>query len=145
MEPSGVYLNDHLAGSIAGIRLAKRLRDRFAGSDFLRMLDGVLVELEQDRITLEQDRITLEQQVMEVVGVRPNQLKQVDAIAVEVGSRLIHTLPLIGTRSNAIALLEETELLSLGVEGKRLLWAALRRAGQPDARYGRFDFGALEE
>jgi hypothetical protein len=136
VESSGIYLNDHLAGAAAGIRLAKRCRDRLAGSRFQRTLDGLVAQVEEDRITLEQ--------VMEAAGTPPDQLKQIGAIAVEVASRVIHALAVLGTRSNTIALLEEIEVLSLGIEGKRLLWTVLGRTSQSVGRFGRFDFGALE-
>lgn len=137
MGSSGVYLNDHLAGATAGIRLAKRCRDRSAPTAVQAMLDAVVAELEEDRITLEH--------VMEAAGVQPDRRKQVAATAVEVASRLAHVLPVIGTRSRIVADLEDIEVLSLGIEGKRLLWAALREAARHDERFQRFDFGSLED
>jgi hypothetical protein len=134
---SGVYLNDHLAGATAGIRLAKRCRDRFPSGQARQILDGIVSELEEDRVTLEH--------VMAAAGARPDQLKQVGAVTVEIASRLMHALPLLGTRSSVITRLEEVELLSLGIEGKRLLWAALRRAAERDVRLRGFDFSELEE
>ena len=43
-----------------------------------------------------------------------------------------------------VALLEDVEVLSLGIEGKRLLWAALGAAAASHEPLREFDFDALQ-
>ena len=47
------YLNDHLAGSAAGVQLAKRCRDAHEGSDLAQHLAALVGEIEEDRRLLE--------------------------------------------------------------------------------------------
>jgi hypothetical protein len=131
------YLNDHLAGSLAGIRLARRCLSREQGtsSDFERFLSTLVEDIDADRVVL--------QQVMERVGARHNELKKGGALVVETLARVRHSMPLIGAGSEQVETFEELELLSLGIEGKRLLWSALRLLA--DERLTSFDLADLEE
>jgi hypothetical protein len=130
------YLNDHLAGSLAGVRLARRCSSRApAGSDAEHVLTGLVGEIETDRAVLEQ--------IMERVGARQNELKKGGALVVETLARVRHSMPLIGAGSEEVGTFEELELLSLGIEGKRLLWTALRLLA--DDRLASFDLEELEE
>ena len=54
-------------------------------------------------------------------------------------------LPMIGPGSEKAARLEEVEVLSLGIEGKRLLWAALAQLSSTDARLSGFPFPELKQ
>ena len=130
----GVYLNDHLAGSAAGVRLAKRCSEAYGESDLGRYLDDLVGEIENDRRALKQ--------VMARVGVRPNPVKQAGALGAEALARLKHLTPL---GSGGVSGLEEIEILSLGIEGKRLLWSLLEQLSAPDERLRGFDFSALAE
>ena len=47
-----IYLNDHLAGSVAGIELARRALAANAGNEYGRLLDRVLAEIEEDQQAL---------------------------------------------------------------------------------------------
>lgn len=131
------YLNDHLAGSLAGIRLARRClsRERGSGSESERFLSTLVEEIDADRTVLEQ--------VMERVGARHNELKKGGALVVETLARVRQSMPLVGAGSEQVGTFEELELLSLGIEGKRLLWSALRLLA--DERLASFDLAALEE
>ena len=110
------YLNDHLAGSAAGVRLAKRCREAHGGSDLGRYLGNLVGEIEEDRRVLER--------VMTQVGAQSNPVKQAGALGAEFLTRLKHLTPVLASGST-VARLEEIELLSLGIEGKRLLWGLL--------------------
>jgi hypothetical protein len=111
--PISVYLNDHLAGSVAGLELARRLGDATLAK-----------EIEEDRATLVD--------VMRRLDVDTDEARQAvawvaeKALRVKPGGRLHHL-----------------EALSLGVEGKRLLWEALRHARPDDARLEGIDLAAL--
>lgn len=130
------YLNDHLAGSAAGVQLAKRCRQAHQGSDLGQYLGVLVGEIEDDRSVLER--------VMTQVGAQPNPVKQAGALGAEFLTRLKHITPVLGSGST-VARLEEIELLSLGIEGKRLLWRLLGELSGSDDRLQEFDFAALGE
>jgi hypothetical protein len=52
---------------------------------------------------------------------------------------------MIGPGSEESARLEEVEVLSLGIEGKRLLWATLAQLSSTDARLMGFPFPDLKQ
>ncbi len=130
------YLNDHLAGSAAGVQLAKRCRQAHQGSDLGQYLGDLVEEIEEDRGVLER--------VMTQVGAQPSLVKQAGALGAEFLTRLKQITPLLGSGSN-VARLEEIELLSLGIEGKRLLWGLLGELSGSDNRLQEFDFAVLGE
>lgn len=130
------YLNDHLAGSAAGVRLAQRVRDRDPESGLGRHLADLLGEIERDRRVLKQ--------VMSALGATPDRVKEVAALGAELLASVKNRLPGLGVGSDALARLEEIELLSLGIEGKRLLWAALGPLATADGRLKEFDFDDLQ-
>ncbi|HYJ71971.1 MAG TPA: hypothetical protein VE265_05780, partial [Actinomycetota bacterium] len=59
-ELLGVYLNDHLAGSAAGIELAEKLRDNNQGTELGNTMAALHRDIEQDRATLEELMARLE-------------------------------------------------------------------------------------
>ncbi|HSD48691.1 MAG TPA: hypothetical protein VLE71_02560 [Actinomycetota bacterium] len=130
------YLNDHLAGSAAAIQLVQRCWARQPESELGRVLRVLLGEIEEDRRVLEH--------VIGALGGSANPLKRAGALGVELLSSLRMALPILGAGAAEAARLEEIEVLSLGIEGKRLLWAALGTLATSDARLQRFDFAALQ-
>ena len=131
------YLNDHLAGAAAGIQLAERCRDREPESELGRVLDALLAEIRHDREVLER--------VVRVLGGSPNPVKRATALGAERISSLRMWLPMIGPGSEDSARLEEIEVLSIGIEGKRLLWAALAQLSSTDERLSGFPFPDLKQ
>ncbi len=129
------YLNDHLAGSAAAVQLLERLRSRDAESELGHVLQALRTEIEEDRAVLER--------VIEALGGTVNPIKRASALAGEMLASLRMSLPVVGPGSSEAARLEEIEVLSLGIEGKRLVWAALGALGS-DPRLAAFDFAALE-
>ena len=127
-----IYLNDHLAGATIGRERCRHARERNRGGELGAFLDRLLREIEEDRATL--------RRVMERVAAAESPVKVAVAVAVERASRL---KPNGGLGSSPLTRLLELEALSLGVEGKRLLWIALGELG--DARLAEFDFAALAE
>jgi hypothetical protein len=130
------YLNDHLAGSAAGLQLARRCRDREGDTVFGRHLLELVDQIEEDRAELDR--------VMQRVGATPNPVKRWSALAAEHAWRLKQTLPTIGAGSAATARLQDVELLSIGIEGKLLLWRVLGTLTGFEELRG-FDFPSLEE
>ncbi len=131
------YLNDHLAGASAAIQLAERCRDRDPGSELGLVLQALVSEIERDREVLER--------VIRVLGGAPDRMKRGMALGAERIGSLRMWLPMIGPGSEASARLEEIEVLSLGIEGKRLLWAALGQLSSTDARLSGFAFPELKQ
>jgi hypothetical protein len=107
------YLNDHLAGSTAGVELAGRVAPELQA------------EIAEDRRAL--------QDVMRRFGAGQDPVKTVAAWGAERVRRLRPGWLLDDAR---VGRLEELELLTAGVTGKLSLWEALihTRAGDPRLR-----------
>jgi hypothetical protein len=129
-RPLDVYLNDHLAGSVGAIEIAKRCAAENSGTDLGRFLQDVLVEIEEDKRTLEG--------IMDAVGASRNPVKQAGAWLGEKVTRLK-----LGTSEQDLANLLSVETLCMGVQGKIYLWRSLGKvAGDHDTLSG-MDFDAL--
>jgi hypothetical protein len=118
----GIYLNDHLAGSTAGLDLARRAAGEHPG-ELGRFLSTLADEIAEDRATLEQ--------LIERVGAEPDPLKVAVAWVAEKLGRLKPNGSLFG-RSPLTPLIE-LEALVLGIHGKLALWRALRASEGPHA------------
>ena len=130
------YLNDHLAGAAAAVRLAERCRAREPLSEIGRVLQGLLIEIEEDRGVL--------QRVIKSFGGSASPVKRASAVGMERLGSLRMALPVLGPGSGGAARLEELEVLSLGIEGKRMLWKVLGTLASSDGRLVGFDFAGLE-
>jgi len=110
-----IYLNDHLTASTFALELAGRAARENRGSELGDFLADLRLDIERDRRTLEE--------IMASLGVGKDPLKRpLGWIAEKLGrlklnGELLHHSPLSRT--------VELEVLSLGIEGKRLLWLAL--------------------
>jgi hypothetical protein len=122
-ELLGAYLNDHLAGSAAGIELAEKLHANNQGTSFGAVLQTLAAEIKEDRATLEG--------LMERLGIEKSAVKQATGWIFEKLSRVRFDRRLTG--SSDLARLLETETLSLGIEGKLVMWRALQLVGDLDA------------
>ena len=133
-EPLSIYLNDHLAGSTAGARLARRLwASNEDDPEFGPDLAEVCTEVEADREEL--------RAVMDRLGVSKSVLKPVAAI---LGERLGRLKPNGRLRGySPLSRLDELELLQVGVAGKRRLWRALDQTHREDLP--EFELGTLAE
>jgi hypothetical protein len=113
-----IYLNDHLGGSTGGLELAKRIAGENRGTELGAFMDGLVREIAEDRQTLED--------IIAQVGASPDRLKNAIGWAGEKVGRLKLNGSLRGY--SPLSRVEELEGLSLGIEGKRLLWVALRES-----------------
>lgn len=129
-KPIDVYLNDHLAGSVGAIEIAKRCANENTGNDLGQFLSRFLADVEEDQRTLEG--------LMDAVGAARNPIKQAGAWFSEKLSRIK-----FGTEEKDLSNLLSVEALSMGVEGKMQLWKALREVDN-DVFTG-FDFDRLLE
>lgn len=110
-----VYLNDHLAGAKAGIRLARRCRDSNTGTALGDLLDELTDELRSDYTALHR--------AITGLGLPVARPKQAMAVAAEWVGRFKLNGQLAGYSS--LSRLVELEGLCAGVEAKRSLWISL--------------------
>ncbi|WP_181772370.1 hypothetical protein [Amycolatopsis pittospori] len=128
----GIYLNDHLAGAIAGTELAKRVAGAEGDRDPAGVLDRLAVEIADDRAAL----LT----VMAALDVPVRRYKAVAAWAVEKAARLKPNGRLVSR--SPLSRVVELEALRLGVEGKASGWRTLRVCADTDPR---IDAGRLDD
>jgi hypothetical protein len=128
-----IYLNDHLAGSTAGLELGRRAAAENRNTPLGEHLRALVSELEEERAVLEG--------VMSALGVRRDLIKDGLAWLAEKVGRLKLNGRLIGY--SALSRLEELEALGMAVEAQLSLWRTLRRLSRREERLGRFDFSTL--
>jgi hypothetical protein len=120
----GIYLNDHYAGSVGAVELAKRGAREHAGDELGRFFGALGEEIEADREVL--------RTIMGAAGVRPHRHKYALAWAGEKAARFKPNGHLL--RGSPLSPLIEMEALSTGISGKEQLWRALQATpGVPDA------------
>lgn len=124
MNLLAIYLNDHRAGAVAGLELAKRTLDNNRGTEYEAFLDRLAADIEEDRVTLED--------LMERSGIPKSPVKP----AVAWASERIGRLKLNGaiTGYSPLSRLIELEGLRLGVQGKLCLWRSLRHTRPPELK-----------
>lgn len=125
----GIYLNDHLAGSLTAIELVQRATEQYKGTQLGEFFAAIGAEIEQDRDTLKA--------VMAANGVEIQRYKLAAAWAAEKAARLKFNGALV--RRSPLTPLVELETLAVGVHGKESLWRELRANAPDDAAGARFD------
>ncbi|HVF52924.1 MAG TPA: hypothetical protein VNC78_04870 [Actinomycetota bacterium] len=115
MKYLGIYLNDHLAGSVAGIELAKRIRGENEGTPLGEFLAEVIPVIEEDQQT-----VIL---IMEELGVARSPIKAPVAWVAERLGRLKLNGELTGY--SPLSRVVELEGLLMGVQGRASLWKRL--------------------
>jgi hypothetical protein len=113
----GIYLNDHLAGAMGGIELARRCLSNNRGTPLEADLEKLVREIEEDRAVLEG--------LMERLRIPRSPVKAPVAWALEKVGRLKLNGRLL--EYSPLSRVVELELLSSGVETKRSMWTALKR------------------
>jgi hypothetical protein len=111
-----IYLNDHLAGAAFGSDLARQIDKHSEGTSLGQVMHSLATEIEADRQAL--------LDLMERLGTPKNPVKQATTWMAEKASRLKLSGVTAGDAAHGTFLALET--LSLGVEGKRSLWIALK-------------------
>lgn len=131
-ELLGTYLNDHLAGSEAGVQLIARLAEAYPESELAREMAVLHAEIEQDQQAL--------QQLLQQVAGGGSTIKQAAGWVAEKLTRLKFGL----TTAEPLALFEALEALSLGILGKRALWRGLAVIAADTPDVGDVDLADLE-
>jgi hypothetical protein len=132
-EALTAYLNDHLAGSAAGVELASKLRDNNQGTELGRAMVALHHDISEDRDTLES--------LLGQLELDRHAVKEAAGWMLEKVSRLRLNPALTG--SAELTRLMETEALSLGIEGKLAMWLALKEAAAADPRLAGTDYDRL--
>ena len=132
-----IYLNDHLAGSMVGIEVARRLEA--SNSDepaFGPPLAEIRAEFETDREALET--------TMEKLDIARSKIKPAAGWAGEKLGRLKLNGQLTGY--SPLSRLVELELLIIGISGKLRMWKALERTrDEVDVDFARFARRAADQ
>lgn len=132
-KPLGTYLNDHLAGATAGSELAQKLSSEYASTTHGDFLSELARDIQQDHATLEG--------VIDRLGIEKDPVKDAAGWVMEKLSRI----KLSGTLTGDVDLkrLLEFETLSLGIEGKREMWRALKEVSDDYAELAAADLDGL--
>ncbi|HUA75821.1 MAG TPA: hypothetical protein VL988_13790 [Solirubrobacteraceae bacterium] len=129
------YLNDHLAGATAGRELARRAAASNQGSLLGDFLEGLAVEIDEDRDAL--------LALMAALDVGVDRFKVLGGWTVEKLGRLKLNGRLFGY--SPLSRLLELEALALGVAGKLGLWQALEELALPERAIAGVDLPDLQE
>lgn len=100
------------------------------------MLQALLNEIEEDRCVL--------QRVITALDGSANPVKRASAVGMERLGSLRMALPVLEPGSGDAARLEVLEVLSLGIQGKRMLLKLLGMLATSNWRLNGFDFAGLE-
>ena len=127
------YLNDHLAGSVIGLELAEYLERLHAGDEVGRFAADLKAEIATDRRELEELMAQLN-----IPSSRPRKA------AAWLSEKMTEFKAWMDNPSGgSLRLLEVLDALSVGIEGKRLLWRALSAAAVPGPSMA--DYSRLEQ
>jgi hypothetical protein len=127
-----IYLNDHLAGSVVGENLAKRIARQNEGNEYGRKVGEIAREIKEDQATL--------LDIMRRAGVRRKQIRLAMARVAEPVTRLKPNGRLIGY--SPLSRVLELEGLIMGITGKLEMWRSLQ-AIENGSRIGGVDFDLL--
>lgn len=111
----GIYLNDHLAGSTAGVERARMTRDANQATEFAAPLTVLCEEIEEDRDSLVS--------IMDDLGVGRSKVKPAIGWLGERVGRLKPNGQLRGY--SPLSRVVDLEMLLLGISGKLRLWTLL--------------------
>ena len=134
METLERYLNDHLAGSSGALLMIDHIIgncDSPEAEEFFRDLKS---KVEDDRALLEE--------LLSTAGMSPSLLlKATGNITARFG---LMKLMWEGFEPGELGMFEALELLSVGIQGKRLLWLTLHEIGGLFPEWSHVDFADLE-
>jgi hypothetical protein len=130
----GIYLNDHLAGSVMGSRLAKRIARQNEGNEYGTKVAGIAREIEEDKATLHE--------LMDRLGIGERRAQLAMAWVAEKAMRLKPNGRLL--RYSPLSRVLELEALTMGITGKLELWRSME-AVENGAKVPGFDFTQLAQ
>lgn len=110
-----IYLNDHLAGSVVGSRLSRRIARKNRGNDYGAEISKIAEEIEEDQRQLHE--------VMERSGVRKKRVRLGLGWVAERSMTLKPNGALVGY--SPLSRVLDLEALTMGITGKLELWRSL--------------------
>lgn len=128
-----IYLNDHLAGSMAGLELTKRTHGNNPDGPLGEFLGRLVRELEEDRAFLEE--------VMTVLELGREPYKVIAAWVAEKLTRFKLNGQVLGYSD--LSRLVELEGLKIGVTGKLSMWKVLAELKDQDSRLAVLDLDRM--
>ena len=111
-ERLDIYLNDHLAGSVAAIELLEKVIEHHSEDRFGKIFRDWRADIQADQETL--------RNLIRKLGAEESAIRKAGAWVAEKFSRIK-----IGDVDDSASLLQALEALALGITGKRLLWRSL--------------------
>lgn len=127
------YLQDHYAGSSAGIELFRRAADQQSDPVARTALTRITEQIDAERVALER--------FLAAVGSKPDPVKNAGAWVAEKLGRFKPNGELI--RRSQLSDVVELEMLRIAVEGKAAGWRVLRKLAEDDERFKAADLDAL--
>lgn len=130
-----IYLNDHLAGSVAAIEILQHLESAHAATPEEHFYTDIREHVEQDQQDLET--------IMDRLGVAVSRTRKAGAW---VASKFTEfKLGVDDPSGGALRDLEALEVLAMGIDGKRALWRALAASQHHFPELDTIDFERLIE
>ncbi len=123
-ENLAVYLTDHLAGATAAVELLEWLESNHQGTDVGQFARDIRTEVEADRDEL--------RTLMKQLNISESTTRKASAWLGEKATEL--KLWIDDGGGDELRLFESFEVLSLGIEGKRLLWLSLATAAEKNQK-----------
>jgi hypothetical protein len=134
IDSLGVYLNDHLAGSVGALELLDHLISEGDRAPIGRVLATLKADIAEDQVAL--------QTLLGRLGIEERRAGKALAWLGEKVARL--KLRAAGASNDALQFLEGVEALALGIQGKAALWRSLVAVSAADDRLSEADLAALE-
>ena len=129
-----VYLNDHLAGSVAAVELLEHLEDAHKDTPLARAMAEIRIEIEADRQELKS--------LMDRMDISESSTRK--ATAWLAGKFTELKLRWDDPGGGELRLFESLEALSLGIEGKRSLWLTLDAVAKSDPSLRLLEYDRLK-
>jgi hypothetical protein len=130
----GIYLNDHLAGSVGALELLDHLIAEGERAPIGRALAALKADIAEDQAALSA--------LLGRLGIEERRAGKALAWLGEKVARL--KLRAAGAGDDALQFLEAAEALALGIQGKAALWRSLIAVAAADDRLNEVDLAALE-
>lgn len=134
MKDLPVYLNDHLAGSVAALEMLDHILESHEGKPLGPFLKDLRNEIEADQNELKEllKRLDLDESAVRKAGAW--MMEKLSRTKLQIGD----------SGETNLGLLQSMEGLALGIAGKRSLWRTLAAARGGSAPFPGFDFARLE-
>ncbi len=132
-EALEIYLKGHLAGAAAGGQAAQRIASDDKGIGIGNFLSDLHREIEEDTDVL--------RDIMARLEVTPATFQEALAMGAERVSQMVVEAQSSG--DSPVTILVQMETLSMGIEGKILLWRALKKVASSHPPLAEIDFDDL--